>query len=228
MVRVLVSACVLGFACCVVPCAPAAKVKVWNQHKPGHYDKAHFEHAVMSSEGTLRLSRRLRPLADLDAAHVWDVAEDRDGNLYVATGDEGKLYKVSPGGKVSVAFDSHDSEILCLAAAPDGGVYAGTGPGGLILRVAPDGSTRVLCRSPESYVWSLAVDPKTEKLYAGTGPRGRIYQVTAEGKAGLFYSTKQEHVLSLAAGPDGLLYAGTDKNGLVYRIDARAKGFVLY
>ncbi|HEV3261168.1 MAG TPA: hypothetical protein VG013_30225 [Gemmataceae bacterium] len=228
MSRPFAHACLLCCAFCLLPSARAAKVKVWNHHTPSHYDKAHFEHAVISSEGTLRLSRRLKPLAQVDATHVWDVVEDRDGNLYVATGDEGKLYKVSPGGKVSVAFDSQDSEILCLAVAPDGAIYAGTGPGGLIIRVAPNGTARVLYHSPEAYVWSLAVDPKTKKLYAGTGPRGRIYQVTPAGKASVFYTSKQEHILSLATGPDGLLYAGTDKHGLVYRIDARGKGFVLY
>src|SRR5205085_9425482 len=139
-------------------------------HTPGHYEKAHLEHAVISSEGALRLSRRLKPLAELDAAHVWAVAEDGHRNLYIATGNEGKLYKLNCAGMVSVAFESKDSEILCVAAAPDGGVYAGTGPGGHIVHVAADGTARVLHHAPESYVWSLAVDPKTGKLFAGTGP----------------------------------------------------------
>src|SRR5438876_131851 len=77
----------------------AAKVKVWHQHTPAQYDKAQLKQAVISSEGTLRLSRQLRPLAGLDAEHVWDMAEDRDGNLYVATGDEGKIYKIAADGK---------------------------------------------------------------------------------------------------------------------------------
>jgi sugar lactone lactonase YvrE len=205
----------------------AAKVKVWHHHSPGQYDKAQFKQAVVSSEGALRLSRQLKPLAGLEATHVWDVVEDKDGNLYVATGDEGKLYKVTPDGKVTVAFDSDDSQILCLARAPDGSIYAGTGPSGLIVRIAPDGNARVLYDSPELYVWSLAVDDKGT-VYAGTGPKGRIYRVTPEGKASVFYTTKQEHILCLATGPDGMLYAGTDKGGLVYRIDAKGKGFVLY
>src|SRR5579864_671618 len=84
------------------PC-PAAKVKVWRHGAPAHYDKAHLQGAVVSNEGVLRLSRQLRPLADLDAAHVWDVVEDRAGNLLVATGDDGKLYRVTAQGEVAVA-----------------------------------------------------------------------------------------------------------------------------
>lgn len=206
----------------------AAKVKVWNQNTPAHYDKAQLKQAVVSSEGALRLSRQLKPLAGLDATHVWDIIEDKQGNLFVATGDEGKIYKVAPDGKVSVAFESQESQILCLALSPDGSIYAGTGPSGLIVRIAPDGNTRVIYDSPESYVWSLALDASGKTVYAGTGPKGRIYQVTSDGKASIFYTTKQEHILCLAMDKKGLLYAGTDKNGLVYRIDAKGKGFVLY
>lgn len=206
----------------------AAKVKVWHHHTPAHHDKAQLKQAVVSNEGALRLSRHLRPLVALDTLHVWSVVEDRAGNLLVATGDEGKLYKVTPDGKVSTLYASEDSQILCLALTPDGTLFAGTGPGGTIVRITPDGKASVLHRSPETYVWCLAYDARQQTLYAGTGPKGRIYRVTPDGKASVFYATKQDHILCLGQGPDGLLYAGTDKGGLVYRIDARGKGFVLF
>jgi hypothetical protein len=221
---------VLALVTALVLSAPgqAAKVKVWYHHNPGHHDKAHFKQAVVTSEGALRLSRQLKPLAGIEATHVWDVVEDKSGNLYVATGDEGKLFKVTPDGKASVVFESDDSQVLCLALAPDGSVYAGTGPGGRVVRVTPEGKASVIYESPELYVWSLAVNEQGTLVYAGTGPKGRIYQVTPEGKASVFYTTKQEHILCLATGPGGTVYAGTDKGGLVYRIDSRGKGFVLY
>jgi hypothetical protein len=208
--------------------APAAKVKVWNHHSPSDYDKAQLKQAVVSNEGVLRLSQELKPFANLDAAHVWDVVEDREGNLYAATGDDGKVYKVTPAGKASVAYAGDDSQVLCLALAPDGAVYAGTGPGGRIIRIAPDGTAKVHYQTPESYVWSLALNEKGDKLFAGTGPKGRIYSVSPEGKGSVFYTTKQEHILCMAMGAKDTLYAGTDKGGLVYRIDAQGKGFVLY
>jgi hypothetical protein len=206
----------------------AAKVKVWHHHTLGHYEKAQFNHTVLSNEGALRLARQLRPLATLEATHVWDVVEDHAGNLLVATGDEGKIFKVAPDGTITVAYTSEDSQVLCLALAQNGTVYAGTGPSGRLMQIAPDGKARVLFQSPESYVWCLAIDPATQTVYAGTGPKGRIYEVTSQGKPRVFYTTKQDHILALARGADGLLYAGTDRDGLIYRIDARGKGFVLY
>jgi hypothetical protein len=209
------------------PC-PAGKVKVWDHHAPAHFERAQFKQAVVSSEGTLRLSRQVKPLADLDAAHVWDVVEDGAGNLLVATGNDGKLYRVSADGKVSVAFASDDSEVLCLARSADGSVYAGTGPAGHIIRIDPKGAARVIADIPDSYVWSLAVDASGRTLYAGTGPRGRIYRLTPDGKPAVFYTTRQEHIHCLALAADGTLYAGTDRAGLVYRIDPQGKGFVLF
>ncbi len=221
-------AAALAVAALLVPQARAGKVKVWHQYTPAQYEKAKFRHAVVSSEGALRLSRRLKPLVALDATHVWDVAEDRDGNLFIATGGEGKVYKVSAAGKVTVAYAGEGGQALCLAVAPDGSVYAGTGPAGPVVRIDPRGDARVFCEPGESYVWSLALDPKSGALFAGTGPHGRVCKVTPDGKVSVFYATRQEHVLSVAAGGDGTLYAGTDKGGLVFRIDPRGKGFVLF
>jgi outer membrane protein assembly factor BamB len=206
----------------------AAKVKVWHQHAPGQYDKAQFKQMVLTNEGVLRLARQLRPLAGIEAAHIWDMIEDRDGNLFVATGDEGKIYKINAEGKAAVVYSAEQSEVLCLVLASDGSIYAGTGPNGQILRIDPRGQTKVFCETGESYVWSLAIDSQGRSLYAGTGPHGRIYRINGQGEATVFYDTPQEHILCLATGKDGMLYAGTGKGALVYRIDPNGKGFVLY
>jgi hypothetical protein len=210
------------------PVCQAAKVKVWDQHAPSHYDKAQFQQTVVSSEGVIRLGRRLKLFADLDAAHVWALVEVKDGALFAAAGDEGKVYKITPDGKTSVVYANEESRPFCLAAASDDAVYVGAGPHGQILRIDAKGQARVVCDTGEPYVWSLSVDAKTGVLYAGTGPHGRIFRIGPEGKTEILYTAKQDHVLCVAAGADGVVYAGVDKSGLVYRIDAKGKAFVLY
>jgi hypothetical protein len=208
--------------------ARAGKVKVWHHDRPEQFDKAQLKQTVVTNEGVIRLSRQLQPLAGLDAAHVWDVVEDKQGNLFVATGNEGKIFRVTPEGRITVAFESQDTEVLCLALAKDGSIFAGTGPNGKIIRIGPNGQGSLFYQTPESYVWSLAIDPTNQMIYGGTGPKGRIYQVTLEGKGNVFYSTKQAHILCLAMDSRHMLFAGSDKNGLVYRIDPTGKGFVVY
>jgi hypothetical protein len=206
--------------------ALASKVKVWHHKAPADYTHARFQQAVVSSEGAIRLSHRLRPLGSLDTGHVWDVIEDADGNLYAAT-DEGKVYRITADGKTSVAWSGPQGQALCLAAG-GGVVYAGVGPGGQIIRIDPGGAARTLCETGEPYVWALLVDPRTQTLYAGTGPHGRIYRIPAGGKPAVLCTVRQEHVLCLARGDDGTLYAGTDRSGVVYRIDAAGKAFALF
>ncbi|MSQ94467.1 MAG: hypothetical protein EXR98_07915 [Gemmataceae bacterium] len=221
--------CLLVVSLVLMPVhADAAKVKVWHQYQQSHYEKAKFQQTVVTSEGALRLSRQVKPLAGLEAANVWDLVEDKAGNLYVATGDEGKLYKVTPEGKTSVVHTSKDSHIFSLVATPEGNIYAGTGPTGKLLRISTDGKVTTAADNLDSYVWSLVYDPASQSVYAGTGPKGKIFRVAPDGKASVFYATKQEHILCLAMGEKGTLYAGTDKGGLIYRISPAGKGFVLY
>ncbi len=208
--------------------ADAAKVKVWHQYQQTHFEKAKFKDAVVTSEGVLRLSRLVKPLGGIDAANVWDLAEDKAGNLYAATGDDGKLYKITPDGKANVLYTSKESHLFSLIATPDGTLYAGVGPSGKVLRVTPGGKVETAAEGLDSYVWSLAYDASTKSVFAGTGPKGKIYRLTQDGKASVFYATKQEHILCLAMGEKSALYAGTDKGGLVYRINPAGKGFVLY
>src|SRR6516225_6482295 len=93
----------------------ASKVKVWHHATAAIFEKGQLKGIAVSNEGVVRLSRSMRPLASLDATHIWDVIEDGAGNLFVATGDDGKVFKVAPSGKVSVALDTHDSQVLCMA-----------------------------------------------------------------------------------------------------------------
>src|SRR5438105_7941893 len=145
MYRFALKPAFLALLAALVLVAPgrASKVKTWHHHTTSHYDKAQLKHALITSEGGLRLSRHLKPFAGLDATHVWDIAEDRDGNLIVATGSDGKIFKVTPDGKASVLYTSDDSQVLCLALGANGDVFAGTGPGGTVVKIDAKGTGKV-------------------------------------------------------------------------------------
>jgi hypothetical protein len=204
------------------------KVKVWNHHQPAHYDKAELKSVVVGSDGSLRLGRQVRPLDGIAADHVWAVVEDSNRNLFVATGNEGKVFKLTPDGQSSLVYQGGDSQVLCLSVGDDGAIYAGTGPSGLIIRIPTEGEPMVFCKTGESYVWSLTVDAKNGTLIAGTGPHGKLLKIDREGKSSVYFATKQNHVLCVALATDGQVYAGTGKRGLVYRINPQGKGFVLF
>jgi hypothetical protein len=208
--------------------AEAARVKMWHHHRPADQERAQRKGVVQGDSGAVRLSRQLSPLAKPDCTHVWSVVGDAAGTLYAATGEEGKVFKVTPAGKVSLAYTADTSQVLCLAVDGKGeAVFAGTGPAARVVRLDSRGA-KVLCELSESYVWALTTDPHSGDVFAATGPSGRIYRINSSGKASVFFETKQDHVLCLAVGADGTLYAGTDKTGRIYRIDSKGKGFVLH
>ena len=150
----------------------ASKLKTWHVQGPTAYADARFENTVVTNQGTVRLAQLLKPIAaaKISAAQIWDMVEDKDGNLILATGGDGKLLKVTPAGDVTVLHEHKTGPILSLALAPDGSLYAGTGPDGQILHVSPKGEVKAFCDTQESYVWSLVYQSEAGALFAATGP----------------------------------------------------------
>ena len=91
--------------------------------------------------------------------YVWDLAFTPGGDLLVATGTTGKLFRVDAQGKGEVLYDGGDTHLRSLAALPGGDVLVGTAGEGLILRLAPDGSARTLHDAAQPEVVALAPGP---------------------------------------------------------------------
>jgi hypothetical protein len=220
-------AVVSGLVLSIVTTVWAGKVDTWRQSTAADFEKGKTKQTVISDRGQIRLSRELQPWSDLSAAFVWDVVADKEGNLFVATGEEGKIFKVSPDGKATVLFDSDEQHVFTLALAPDGTLYAGTAPGGLVLKIGADGKAATHYKTGKSYVWKLVLDPKGT-LYAATGTKAEVFKINPDGSGSSLYAAKQNHMLSLALAKDGHLYAGCDGEGLIYKISPQGKAFVMY
>lgn len=76
--------------------------------------------------------------------YIWDMAFDSAGNLYLATGIEGRIFKVTPAGTGSVLFDSDEAHITCITIDSRGRILCGSDPGGHIFQVDPSGKVFVL------------------------------------------------------------------------------------
>ena len=126
---------------------------------------------------------------DEKVKYIWDLVCLPDGALAAATGDEGKLLRISRDGKSEVLLDSEEKHLLCLALAPDGALYAGSDGAGLVYRWAdtPRGDAGkkafILYDAEEPEITGLALDADGN-LYAGassgTGGRGGGAEVSAQ------------------------------------------------
>ena len=110
---------------------------------------------------------------DPGTKYIWSLALDATGNLYVATGDHGQIFRVAPNGDHSLFFKSDEPHIRVLAFDAQGDVIAGSDGSGLIYRITPKGDGFVLYSAPKREITSLAID---------TG--GNIYAAAAGEKRG--------------------------------------------
>jgi WD40 repeat protein len=103
--------------------------------------------------------------------YIWGLALDKAGNLYVATGDRGEIYKVTAQGEHSLFFKSDETHIRVLALDTQGNVIAGTDGSGLVYRITPAGEGFVLYSAPKKEITALALDREGNIYAAGVGEK---------------------------------------------------------
>ena len=104
--------------------------------------------------------------------YIWDLAFDNAGNLYVATGDHGEIFRVTPKGEHSVFFKSDEAHIRVLAVDAKGNLIAGSDGSGLVYQIKPNGEGFVLYSAPKKEITALAID-KDGNIYAAGGGEKR-------------------------------------------------------
>lgn len=114
---------------------------------------------------------------DPKAKYIWAMAFAANGDLFVATGDRGEIFRVPPDGKGAVFFKTEETHARSLAIDAKDNLIIGTEPSGLILRVSPKGEGFVLYQADKREVTAVAV-ARDGSIYAaavggkpsGTGP----------------------------------------------------------
>src|SRR6476659_3249619 len=115
---------------------------------------------------------------DPKTKYIWDLAFDAQGRLYIATGDNGEIYRVDKNGQGGVFFKSDEAHMRVLAFDPRGNLIAGSDGSGLVYRISPAGEGFVLYSAPKKEITALAVDSAGNIYAAGTGEK-RFVQPSA-------------------------------------------------
>jgi sugar lactone lactonase YvrE len=181
----------------------------------------------ISKDGELGLAPQAKVIFNPDEALALSLAVDRQHNLYVGTGHQGKVFRVTPAGKSSLLFTAQEPDVFALAVGPDGDLYAGSSPEGKIYRITPDGKSSVFYTPNTKYIWALIFDSQGQ-LYIATGDQGQIIRVDRSGKGKVFFDSNQTHIMCLAFDHHNNLLAGSVPDGLIYRISPEGKAFVIY
>ena len=148
----------------------------------------------ITSDGHLIPGPEAKSILTTPSTYVWSEAADREGNVYLATGTPATVLRVTPDGKSTTLFTSHEMSVQVVRVGPDGDIYAATLPSGKVFRLSPhaqnrndDNATVVFdpagTKEKPKYVWDLAFDAQG-RLYIATGGPAAIYRVTPGGNAG--------------------------------------------
>ncbi len=108
---------------------------------------------------------------DPGTKYIWDLALDAQGQLYVATGDRGEIFRVQKNGEHALFFKSDEAHIRVLAFDPKGNLIAGSDGSGLVYRISPAGEGFVLYSAPKKEITALAVDSEGNIYAAGVGEK---------------------------------------------------------
>ena len=109
---------------------------------------------------------------DPEDRYIWAVGVADSGDVFVATGDQGRIYRIPPGGDGQLFYDAEATHVLALAFDGAGNLLAGTGTPGQVIRIAPDGSGFAVLDSPYAEIRALrpAADGGVHAVAVGASP----------------------------------------------------------
>ncbi len=216
--------------------ADAAGARLWTDEGAEFLKGTHTGTALTADQWLVLAGQRNVLLEPSPTRFVWDLALDRHGSLYIATGNRGKLLRLrrdpeTGSDTVDEFYDFTDPVIFSLALDAQDNLYAATSPGGVVYKLVPQAEGKPLVSifydTDGQYVWDMVVGSRGQ-LYLATGPDGRIYCVEPDGTGSVLYDSPDPHVLCLALGPEDTVYAGTNEHGWIYRFSADGSFQVAY
>jgi sugar lactone lactonase YvrE len=207
----------------------AADPTIWTVNTRSEILKGDAKGVSIDDSGTISLAPKLNEVFNSQQSYIWSSVVDPAGNVYLGTGNDGKIFKVDPSGKGSLLTDLSELDVNALAIGKDGSLYAATSPDGKVYRIDTAGKAEVYFDPADKYIWSLAV-LNDGGLAVGTGEVGKIYRVrsaNAAPESSLLFDSSETHIISMAVDKGGNLFAGTDSNGIVLRITPDGKAFAV-
>ncbi len=215
----------------ILPLVHAVRTQSFLHSVYEDFIKGEFENVSLGNEGHLQLAPALTEWVEIDEPIIWAAVADADGNLYLGTGNRGKVLKVNAEGEVTDYFSPEEILSRALVLDGEGNLYVGTSPVGRVYRIVPGGRPEIFFDPDDSYIWDFVFDPEGN-FYVSTGSSARIYKLPPDFQPGdeplVWFKSDQTHLTDLAWDNHGHLLAGSSPQGILYRITGENEGFALY
>ncbi|MBN2092663.1 hypothetical protein JW964_23785 [candidate division KSB1 bacterium] len=215
------------FVVCSIANLSASMPKIKNYKTVDDFNKGEIKNVAIVNPGYLTLSKRVEQFFSTEEPFVWGWAQDSQGNIYIGTGNDGKVFKINRKNQGTVFFDAEELEIYALAIDKKDNLYVASSPDGKIYQITPQGKVSIYFNPPDKYIWDLEFDSKGN-LFAATGDSCRIYQITGVNKGTLFFKSTESHIEEICFHPNGSLLAGSVDHGYIYSIASNGKASILF
>ncbi len=131
-----------------------------------------------------------KELFNPDEKFIWDIKEDLTGNIIVAVGNTGGVYRVGKDGGAAKLFTSEDTHIISLYIAKSGSILAGSGDRGILYKI-DNTKVKVLFDSPFEEIRGICED-KDGNIYF-TASRGiKRQNILNNAQVETFLDTKKK------------------------------------
>jgi hypothetical protein len=117
------------------------------------------------------------------ARYIWALKAAPDGALFVATGDQGKIFRVTAAGHGDVYYETGQSHVTCLALDNQGRLLAGSEPNGILYRISGQGKAFVLYDASLPEIRAIVSAPDGTIYAAALG--GSVAKRTSAAQSGI-------------------------------------------
>jgi len=183
----------------------------------------------LNEDGILSLAPKSKKYKDIDlnSIFVWDIKKDSKGNIYIATGNDGIIYKINKKGEIKKFFKTSSLAVFKLLIDKNDNIYAATLTRGLIYKIKPSGKGSIFAIFQNDYIWDM-------KFYKGniliaSGTPGSLYTLNLKTKKfEQLLIVKEMHIICMDVDNKNNIYFGTAQGGAIYKYSNKGNISILY
>src|SRR5882762_12009636 len=101
---------------------------IWETSSRAELLKGDARGVSISDTGVLKLAPKLTEVFNTQQTYIWSSAVGNQGDVFLGTGHDGRIYRVAADGSGSLLYDAAELDVTALAVGKDGVLYAGTSP----------------------------------------------------------------------------------------------------
>src|SRR6476661_5690550 len=104
--------------------AAVGEPSVWTVNTRSEVLRGDARGVSIDANGTITLAPKLTEVYKTEQPYIWSSAMDASGNVYLGTGGDGRVFKVTGGTTGALFADLAELNVTAMAIAGGGDLYA--------------------------------------------------------------------------------------------------------